>query len=504
MSTNVIDQLVVTLGLDASQFSREQKRAAAELLKTKESMKSTAVEMAGAFRRVGLEFAGIFFGIRGAGDIIHKFAELNSTMADLGYTSRQLGESASNLRLYQQIAEGFGGTASGVTQMVSGLEQGMFNLRYMGQMSGQMLAWMRFGGGLPATNAQGGIDVLKMVSDLRARLHGMGNVEKNQILTALGVSDGIRNAIMATRQQYDKWVQSQRESASRMAAGTQSAQSLQRAWRNLQFSVDGAAASVLTNLTPALKSMLGNLAKIAPTELENLAKWIKTHGPEVMAFFGELNDVVAGIAKSMGVIGTVGHYLFEVPGKAIGHAAGALVVAGRNNAGWLNRGLYMPTIQAAGAQYGLPTGLLSHLIAQESGYNPSARAMSRFGPAVGIAQLLLKYYPNAGKNPVADIYESAKLLAGYYTRFGSWRAALEAYNEGPTAYTHGIRDPGAVAYANAILAHTPSAAVHHTTQVQTGDITINTRATDAAGIAHDMHSEIRRKANVFQTPNGPN
>lgn len=503
MSTNVIDQLVVTLGLDASQFSREQKRAAAELLKTKESMKSTAVEMAGAFRRVGLEFAGIFFGIRGAGDIIHKFAELNSTMADLGYTSRQLGESASNLRLYQQIAEGFGGTASGVTQMVSGLEQGMFNLRYMGQMSGQMLAWMRFGGGLPATNAQGGIDVLKMVSDLRARLHGMGNVEKNQILTALGVSDGIRNAIMATRQQYDKWVQSQRESASRMAAGTQSAQSLQRAWRNLQFSVDGAAASVLTNLTPALKSMLGNLAKIAPTELENLAKWIKTHGPEVTGFFSNLNLIVGDLARGLTF---VAHVLTskQTPanlGAKLGVETGKAFSSAEH---WFNKLLYSPTIFSASSKYGLPTGLLGNLIDKESSYNPSAVAMSRFGPAVGIAQLLALYHPTAGISPTNDIYEAAKILSQNYHRFGSWKAALEAYNEGPTAYAHGIRDPGAVAYANAILAHTPSAAVHHTTQVQTGDITINTRATDAAGIAHDMHSEIRRKANVFQTPNGPN
>ena len=489
MADNVIDSLVVTLGLDASKFKTEQRKAVA----------STA-DMASAIRRVGLEFTGLFFGVRGAGDIIHKFSELNSTMADLGYTSRQLGESAGNLRLYQQIAGGFGGTAAGVNQMVAGLEQGMFNMRYMGQMSGQMMAWLRFGGGLPATNAQGGIDVLKMVSQLRERLHGMSNVEKNQILTALGVDPGTRNAIMATRTQYDAWVRKQRESAQQMSAGTDAAQSLQRSWRNLQYSVDGAAATILTNLTPALKGMLGNLAKIAPTELENLAKWIKGHGSEVMTFFGELNAIVSGIAKALGVVGTVGHYLFEVPGKAIGHASGALGVAGRTHASWLDRGLYMPAIVAAGEKYGLPSGLLSHLIAQESGYNPNAKSAKG---AVGIAQLMLKYYPNAGKSPVADIYEGAKLLVGYYARFGSWRGALEAYNEGPTAYAHGVRDPGAVAYANAILSHTPSAAaIHHTTHVQTGDITINSRATDARGIAHDLHGEMQRKFNVFQAPNG--
>ncbi|MGC8517905.1 MAG: lytic transglycosylase domain-containing protein [Steroidobacteraceae bacterium] len=504
MADTVIDSLIVTLGLDASNFTREQKKAAESLVKTKNSMGNTAREMAGAFRRVGLEFAGLFFGARSAGDIVHKFAELNSQMADLGYNSRQLGESAANLRLYQQIAGGFGGSAAGVTQMVSGLEQGMFNLKYMGQMSGQMAAWLRFGGGLPPTNAQGGIDVLKTVSDLRARLHGMGPVDQNQILTALGVSPGIRNAIMATRQQYEHWVRSQRESAKQMADGTTSAQSLQRAWRNLQYSLDGAAATVLTNLTPALKSMLGNLAKIAPTELENLAKWVKSHGPEVTAFFGELNSIIGGIAESMKILGPAFHYTFGVVGKAIGDTAGWLVNKGRENQGWLTRGTYQPTVMAAAAKYGVPVPILNALIQRESGWDPDA--VSKKG-AIGLTQLMPGTAASLGvnpHNPVEAIYGGAHYLAEQYKRFGTWQAALIGYNEGPTAYAKGVRYPSAQSYASGIMAHAGASSIaHHTTHITTGDIHINApNARDSLGIARSLRQEVDRQFRVFQADNG--
>lgn len=506
MGQNVIDSLIVTLGLDASQFTREQKRAAAQLVKTKNEMKATAGEMAGAFRRVGLEFAGIFFGIRGTGDIIHKFAELNSVMADLGYTSRQLGESAANLRLYQQIAGGFGGTAGGVNQMVAGLEQGMFQLRYMGQMSGQMLAWLRFGGGLPPTNAQGGIDVLKMVDQLRGRLHGMNDVDKNQILLALGVSGGIRNAILSTREKYEQWLKTQKESAKQMAAGTNAAQDLQRSWRNLQYSVDGAAATILTSLTPALRSMLGNLAKIAPTELENLTKWIKTHGPEVTTFFSELNSTVGALAKAMQIIGAVGHWLFGVPGKAIGNAAGWLMTPGnkQSNVLAIRRAQMAGYVSGASKAYGIPAGMLDALLTQESGYNP--KAISKKG-ALGIAQFMPGTAAQYGVDPFdpkSAIYGAGRYLSDLHRRFGSWQAALAAYNEGPGAYAAGHRYPEARAYAASIMAHSSASAMHHTTNVQTGNITINTRATDAAGIAGSVKGEIQRKFNVFQTPNGAN
>jgi len=43
--------------------------------------------------------------------------------------------------------------------------------------------------------------------------------------------------------------------------------------------------------------------------------------------------------------------------------------------------------------------------------------------------------------------------------------------------------------------HRPMQGVGSTTDVQIGSVTINTRATDAAGIARDLHSEIKGRFN---------
>ncbi len=262
MAQNIVDQLVVTLGLDASGFKKGQRDATKAWRDTKASITQDAVAMKSAIASVATEFIGLVLAVRGIDDVIHKFGELNTTLASLGYTARQLGESNENLRLYQQIAGGFGGTAQGVTQMVAGLEQGMFQLRYMGQMSGQMLSWMRFGGGLPPTNAQGGVDVLAMVSRLREHLKGMNAVDKNQILTALGVDEGTRNAILATNTQYRDWLTSQRLSAAAMAKGVPAAQDLQRSWRNLGYELAATGSKILTSRSPALRALFSEMADV--------------------------------------------------------------------------------------------------------------------------------------------------------------------------------------------------------------------------------------------------
>ncbi len=43
---------------------------------------------------------------------------------------------------------------------------------------------------------------------------------------------------------------------------------------------------------------------------------------------------------------------------------------------------------------------------------------------------------------------------------------------------------------------------HHTSNVEVGNVTINTRATDAGGIAVDFKREMQRKFNVFQADQG--
>ena len=96
-------------------------------------------------------------------------------------------------------------------------------------------------------------------------------------------------------------------------------------------------------------------------------------------------------------------------------------------------GEFRPIAEAAARKYGIPTDLFLRLVQQESGWNASA--LSNKG-AIGLAQLMPATAQSLGVNPhdVAQNPEGgARYLSEQYSKFGTWRLALAAYNAGPGA-----------------------------------------------------------------------
>jgi len=138
---------------------------------------------------------------------------------------------------------------------------------------------------------------------------------------------------------------------------------------------------------------------------------------------------------------------------------------------------YSSAISAASARYGVPDRLLTAQLQQESGFNPYA--VSSAG-AEGIAQFMPATARSIGLvnpfDPTAAINAAAKYDAQNYRRFGNWRQALEAYNEGPTAVASGTVYPQAADYAQSILNKanihtTPSGATYY--RQPNGDLVVN-------------------------------
>jgi soluble lytic murein transglycosylase-like protein len=94
---------------------------------------------------------------------------------------------------------------------------------------------------------------------------------------------------------------------------------------------------------------------------------------------------------------------------------------------------YMPYLNQAEAQFGIPTDLLARVAYQESHFRAdiiSGEVRSPAG-AVGIMQLEPQFFPNAGQDPIADINTAAQDLSQLYGEFGDWQLAVAAYNDGP-------------------------------------------------------------------------
>lgn len=91
---------------------------------------------------------------------------------------------------------------------------------------------------------------------------------------------------------------------------------------------------------------------------------------------------------------------------------------------------YAGLIQQAAKQYGVSARLLSALLKQESGFNPTARSHAG---ALGIAQFMPATAKGFGIDPLDPtqaIPAAAKYLRDSFDVFGSWELALAAYNAG--------------------------------------------------------------------------
>ena len=96
---------------------------------------------------------------------------------------------------------------------------------------------------------------------------------------------------------------------------------------------------------------------------------------------------------------------------------------------------YAPLIERAAARYGLDPALLSGLIEQESGFDPTA---SSSAGALGLTQLMPSTAASLGVseplNPAQSIEGGARYLSQLLHQFGGNTAnALAAYNAGPGA-----------------------------------------------------------------------
>jgi hypothetical protein len=86
--------------------------------------------------------------------------------------------------------------------------------------------------------------------------------------------------------------------------------------------------------------------------------------------------------------------------------------------------------RAAAVRHGAHPDLFVKQIQQESGFNPDA-FNARSG-ATGIAQIIPRWHPGVdATDPYASLDYAAKWMSDLHRIYGSWRAALAAYNWGP-------------------------------------------------------------------------
>ncbi|HBX7853930.1 TPA: lytic transglycosylase domain-containing protein [Klebsiella pneumoniae] len=129
MAATVIDALLVTLGLDTSDFRKGQKEVSDDLKKQREDAKKTAKEMAEQGKKAASFFSSIkteLLALTGvtvtAGGLISFVKSTTSGLMDLSIQSKALGMSAKELDGWAKSAEAAGSSAEKISAALQGVQ----------------------------------------------------------------------------------------------------------------------------------------------------------------------------------------------------------------------------------------------------------------------------------------------------------------------------------------------------------------------------------------------
>ncbi|HBZ3009053.1 TPA: lytic transglycosylase domain-containing protein [Klebsiella pneumoniae] len=292
MAATVIDALLVTLGLDTSDFRKGQKDVSDDLKKQREDAKKTAKEMAEQGKKAASFFSSIkteLLALTGvtvtAGGLMSLVKSTTSGLMDLSIQSKALGLSARELDGWSKSAEAAGSSAEKISASLQGFQGAILGAR-VGDYSSSIF------GGLAQLNALTGqnFDVWGQDASSLAKtsLDALRKISDPNLRRQVGLSLGFDDATLQ-RNQEGKFlpdVDRLTKSSGITDASTKGAKEFTAAWAELNQSLETTKNQFYTFLIPYVRDF--NVV------LRDLSNWMKSHPEEmkqkVDAFFGAIES----------------------------------------------------------------------------------------------------------------------------------------------------------------------------------------------------------------------
>lgn len=506
-SATVVDQLIVKLGLDPKEFDKGRKQAAAGIIETEKSIKRSSEGMGGALLGVTKKLLGIASAAVAIKKGLTYVSELSTTVRQLGIDSRNFGVAASEIRNFGNIAEMEGGRAEDAAKSIGNLTKAVFDLAYKGEISESLVMLGRLGVQFQTTTGEArafrDIVLDTEAAIQRAMKGGMSRANANQFLLQAGFDPGLTQAMLSGTVRNQLAQQEARRQV------TKDLVDVATEWEKSAADRGQAVAAATLRVLPAQAA-----AGIA----SNRAIAAGAEGLSDATLEGGIDAVVEAFTVGAEKIKEGANEVVDSLEDLGGRMWRAMFPKGRQH--------YERTIQESARKYGIDPEMLAGVLATESNFDPSA--VSSAG-AVGIAQLMPKYFPKAGRNPHDDIEQAAKYLRELRDSFqrdgmsedDAYWHALQSYNAGQSRVRKAMAGgkplaDETLAYPGKVLDYaqravpTPNAQSANgganvvSNEMSIGSVTINTQATDADGIARDFAGATRRKFNAAQADRGMN
>ncbi|HCU0059595.1 TPA: lytic transglycosylase domain-containing protein [Klebsiella pneumoniae] len=320
MAATVIDALLVTLGLDTSQFRKGQQEVSDDLKKQRKDAKKTAKEMAEQGKKAASFFSSIkteLLALTGvtvtAGGLISFVKSTTSGLMDLSIQSKALGLSARELDGWSKSAEAAGSSAEKISASLQGF-QGAIQGARVGDYSSSIF------GGLAQLNALTGqnFDVWGQDASSLAKtsLDALRKISDPNLRRQVGLSLGFDDATLQ-RNQEGKFlpdVDRLTKSSGITDASTKGAKEFTAAWAELNQSLETTKKQFYTFLIPYVRDF--NVV------LRDLSNWMKSHPEEmkqkVDAFFGAIESGAKMADKAAQAVGGWENAIKIIIGASVG------------------------------------------------------------------------------------------------------------------------------------------------------------------------------------------
>jgi hypothetical protein len=514
MAGTVIDSLVVELRLDPAKFTKGQRDALDAFKKTQGEFDRRLKDLEESGKRAGNSFGslttaaeGLFSVLAGAG--MAQFArDTMTSAAATGRMATNIGVAADQLSTFGRMIERNGGNAESAMASMKGFTDQVARLNNFGEGSQDLFRFLGTIGASPGMNA---LDTYIKFAEWAEK-----NRNNPQLVNILGQSVGldqsaINEALKGIGQVREDWEKAQVGALTPEQAAAM--QRMQEAWTSLDQSITMVGRDLVTDVEPAFTA----IAKAVSGWIEGNRKLADSLGGILTAIVGftALKPAawvlrllgLEGVAAAAGPVGIAGALAYaNLPttansgekniyengkltdyGKALiakdQAAAGGGPAGGGGSGAFGSQAEKEAYIRQVAAQIGIDPDVAMR-VARSEGFNtfkssiPGEQSFGAFqlhvtsggrGHAVGD-----QFRTDTGLDPSDPANERQGIdYALNWARKHGW------------GDFHGAGNTGIGKWQG----------IGSTTDVQIGSITINTRATDAAGIARDLHSEIKGRLN---------
>jgi hypothetical protein len=255
VSSTVIDALIVTLGLDASNFKKGRETAEHETSETARKAKLNADAITKSLTEVGRAIAGLFLEFETATGFAKWLGGLNAGEAALGRTAANIGMSAHELNKWGDAVTLAGGSAQDAQSAFSQLTEDFQKMNTTGEQS-QLLQFLR-ARGVNIRDSNGALrDQGEIFEELADKTAQYGRQYQTAMFKQAGLSQGYINYLVQSKALREDQLRLAEKNNGVTEDSVREAQRLQEYWRDIGLQIEAAGQKILSVVTPAVRTAL--------------------------------------------------------------------------------------------------------------------------------------------------------------------------------------------------------------------------------------------------------